>query len=481
MDRDVVERARSGDQEAFADLVHQVSDSLLGVARRILRDPTLAEDVLQNTLLTIWRKLPHLRDTDHFEGWAFRILVHACYDDAPRNRRWSSTIRVLPMELASAGDDIQGVSDRDELERAFRGLPIDHRAVFRPASLRGPASRGGSRNPRNPGRNRSLTPSLRDAGASRCLRGGRKVRFATQTGTTRMMSSDRDFERTATDWINDGSDSTPQYVIDAVLLAVRRTPQERDFRSAPRTQITKYALYAAAIVAVAVGVAAAYALGSASNVGSGPGITASPASPAIPDPSPTASSQGATISPWIAAESRLYGFAFSLPPDWSIRPADHAWTLATDASNPLSTGQDVICPRSLDDMRVGLWSVPVDRSATPETTAGVAAWIETYCEAAGTPCPDVETRAIPLCIEVWDCHPGLLVPFGDDAQAFLTGGIFGENIVVVAVYWGDSGSAVVGYGDARQFLEGFLTTMDVWTTDGAIDQQNPDPEFRGGG
>jgi DNA-directed RNA polymerase specialized sigma24 family protein len=52
MDRDLVERARSGDQEAFAGLVHQVSDSLLGIARRILRDPGLAEDVLQNALVT---------------------------------------------------------------------------------------------------------------------------------------------------------------------------------------------------------------------------------------------------------------------------------------------------------------------------------------------------------------------------------------------------------------------------------------------
>ena len=130
LDRDVVERARSGDQEAFADLVHQVSDTLLGVARRILRDPGLAEDVLQNALLTIWRKLPHLRDADRFEGWAFRILVHACYADAPRNRRWASTIRVLHTDVASDVDDIQKVSDRDELERAFRRLPLDQRAVF---------------------------------------------------------------------------------------------------------------------------------------------------------------------------------------------------------------------------------------------------------------------------------------------------------------------------------------------------------------
>lgn len=130
MDRDVVERARSGDQEAFADLVYQISDTLLGIARRILRDRTLAEDVLQNALLTIWRKLPHLREPDRFEGWAFRILVHACYADAPRNRRWASAIRVLHADVASGVDDIQQIADRDELEQAFRRLPLDQRAVF---------------------------------------------------------------------------------------------------------------------------------------------------------------------------------------------------------------------------------------------------------------------------------------------------------------------------------------------------------------
>jgi hypothetical protein len=34
--------------------VHQVSDSRFGIARRILRDPGLAEDVLPNALATIW-------------------------------------------------------------------------------------------------------------------------------------------------------------------------------------------------------------------------------------------------------------------------------------------------------------------------------------------------------------------------------------------------------------------------------------------
>ena len=130
MDRDLVERARSGDQQAFADLVHQISDTLFGVARRILRDPGLAEDVLQNALVTLWRKLPHLRDADRFEAWAFQILVRACYADAPRNRRWASTVRIIPVDRADATDDYRTIDDRDELEAAFRGLPIDQRAVF---------------------------------------------------------------------------------------------------------------------------------------------------------------------------------------------------------------------------------------------------------------------------------------------------------------------------------------------------------------
>ena len=130
MDRDLVERARSGDQEAFADLVHQVSDTLFGVARRILRDPGLAEDVLQNALVTIWRKLPHLREADRFEGWAYRILVHACYAEAPRNRRWAATVRVIPDDGASDADDMDRIATREELEQAFRRLPLDQRAVF---------------------------------------------------------------------------------------------------------------------------------------------------------------------------------------------------------------------------------------------------------------------------------------------------------------------------------------------------------------
>ena len=130
MDRDLVEQARRGDREAFAVLVHQVSDALYSVAFRILRDTGLAEDALQNALVLAWRRLPKLRDPDRFEAWIHRILVHACYDESQRTRSWRTSVTVLPIELADGSDETSSIADRDELERAFRHLTIEQRAVF---------------------------------------------------------------------------------------------------------------------------------------------------------------------------------------------------------------------------------------------------------------------------------------------------------------------------------------------------------------
>jgi RNA polymerase sigma-70 factor (ECF subfamily) len=131
VDRDLVERARRGDRDAFASLVHQVSDGLYAVAFRMLRDTSLAEDALQNALVTAWRQLPHLRDPERFEAWMYRVLVNSCYVEVRRNRRWAVNVRAIPeLEEPSTPDASRAAADRDELDRAFRRLPIDQRSVF---------------------------------------------------------------------------------------------------------------------------------------------------------------------------------------------------------------------------------------------------------------------------------------------------------------------------------------------------------------
>jgi RNA polymerase sigma-70 factor (ECF subfamily) len=130
VDRDLVEAARSGDQDAYVDLIRVRSDRLFGIAQRILRDIDRAEDALQDALVIAWRDLPGLRDPDRFDAWLQRVLINVCLAEATRERRRVANLRVLPVEGPQAEDELLSIGDRDLLERGFRRLPPDQRAIL---------------------------------------------------------------------------------------------------------------------------------------------------------------------------------------------------------------------------------------------------------------------------------------------------------------------------------------------------------------
>lgn len=130
MDQHLVDAAQRGDRDAFAELMRLQGGRLYAVAYRILRDPQLAQDAFQEAAIAAWRKLPTLRELDRFEAWMQRVLVHACYAESRKRTRWTATVRLLEVDGSRSVPATSAIHDRDELERGFRGLSIDHRAVF---------------------------------------------------------------------------------------------------------------------------------------------------------------------------------------------------------------------------------------------------------------------------------------------------------------------------------------------------------------
>jgi hypothetical protein len=195
-----------------------------------------------------------------------------------------------------------------------------------------------------------------------------------------------------------------------------------------------------------------------------------------PSPSPTTSTAPEpNASGWTRYRSGLYGFQIGHPSDWTEVPASRRWISETDVADALSPAhEDFIAPAN--EVRVSAWEAPLEAPAGStvcpdlndrdcvESIAFLEAWVEDYCEASGnTPCRGIESRAVELCLEKWDCHPGLLVPFRDDVQAFFSGGIYdADAMTVVAVWRGESDSSVAQYGGAQRLLESFLSTMEVW-------------------
>jgi len=103
VDRDLVEAARDGHREAYADLIRGRGDRLYAVAQRILRDVHRTDDAVQDTLVIAWRDLPGLRDPDRFDAWLGRILVRTCIAEAGRHRRRLVVdIQALPNDIPVA-------------------------------------------------------------------------------------------------------------------------------------------------------------------------------------------------------------------------------------------------------------------------------------------------------------------------------------------------------------------------------------------
>ncbi|MGP1673795.1 MAG: RNA polymerase sigma factor [Candidatus Limnocylindrales bacterium] len=129
MDTDLVRRAQHGDEEAFASIAVAAGNRLHAVAYRILRDIDLAEDATQQALLSIWHDLPQLRDPTRFDAWSYRLLIRSCYAEGRKRRQWAPDLQLLPADEPTVSGDFGTVADRDQLERGFRRLSIEHRAV----------------------------------------------------------------------------------------------------------------------------------------------------------------------------------------------------------------------------------------------------------------------------------------------------------------------------------------------------------------
>jgi len=129
VDSQLVVRAQEGDRDAFEQIVRVSFDRCHGVAMRLLRDSQLAQDAVQQAMVNIWRDLPRLRDPSRYDAWSYKLLVRSCYAEYKRAPHWMPAIEEGTPSEPRTGDDIGAVLDRDQLDRGFRRLSMDHRAV----------------------------------------------------------------------------------------------------------------------------------------------------------------------------------------------------------------------------------------------------------------------------------------------------------------------------------------------------------------
>ena len=126
----LVLRAQRGDHAAFERLAGASIDRLYAIATRVLRDRIAGEDAVQDCLIRAWRDIRALRDPARWDAWLYRLLLNACRDEQRRSQRRPVTVAASVVEPAGGVDAVADVDRRDELERGFQRLTVEHRMAL---------------------------------------------------------------------------------------------------------------------------------------------------------------------------------------------------------------------------------------------------------------------------------------------------------------------------------------------------------------
>src|SRR5690349_2036069 len=124
---DLVSRATAGETLAIADLLRLAQTDIRRYARRSCRNPSDAEEAVQETLIVLYRKVGNLRQVGAISGWLFRIVNRYCIRFAMRMAGVPFAQEAEAIERRFARMPTEEL--RLDIARAIESLPAHYREV----------------------------------------------------------------------------------------------------------------------------------------------------------------------------------------------------------------------------------------------------------------------------------------------------------------------------------------------------------------
>jgi RNA polymerase sigma-70 factor (ECF subfamily) len=125
VDFELIQRARSGDDGAFNQIVSVYRKRIIGTIARLIGRPEDVEDVAQDVFLRLYFSLEQLRTPEVFEPWLYRLTVNAAYDYLRKQRRRNeSRMSDLSEEQVLLADAMAGgrVADDEQRKQKVREM-----------------------------------------------------------------------------------------------------------------------------------------------------------------------------------------------------------------------------------------------------------------------------------------------------------------------------------------------------------------------
>jgi len=130
-DHELMARVARGDDQAFGLLSQRHVRAALALARRIVGNDAVAEELVQEAFLRVWIHAPRWRPQAAFRTWLFRIIINLCLNETRRQPALPLGAAGDPPDPAPPADAELAASERDRLvAAAVAALPARQRAAI---------------------------------------------------------------------------------------------------------------------------------------------------------------------------------------------------------------------------------------------------------------------------------------------------------------------------------------------------------------
>jgi RNA polymerase sigma factor (sigma-70 family) len=137
LDREVLQRIRQGDNEAFAELYNKYADYSLRVAMAVTRNKANAADAVQEAFIRAYRNMHTFNLDKDFEPWFYRILINECNRLLGKNSNMVLFDDFIENNIESSIEDEYNFEEYESLYKAIESLEDNNRIPIILKYLRG--------------------------------------------------------------------------------------------------------------------------------------------------------------------------------------------------------------------------------------------------------------------------------------------------------------------------------------------------------
>ncbi|MEO1418070.1 MAG: RNA polymerase sigma factor [Bacteroidota bacterium] len=130
-DKRAIDRLKAGETAAFRELVDRYKDDALSVAISIVKDASLAEDILQEAFIKAFDKINTFQYQSSFYTWLYRIVVNRCYNELRKQKKLTDIWEEKGTEREQTADWVQSQELKAIVQQVLLQMKPDEALVLR--------------------------------------------------------------------------------------------------------------------------------------------------------------------------------------------------------------------------------------------------------------------------------------------------------------------------------------------------------------